>query len=154
MLENFSDEDLLKLKSIYDDEHMGNINRMSGLAIHNFDIKFSYHLVRLLLEAEQIANEHTLDIERNREVLKTIRNGEWTLEQLIKWFDAKVIQIEECYAKSTLRNTPDEEAIKNVLIECLEMTYGDISSFSKIENEESDNKLLSDLKQLIFKYEK
>lgn len=153
MLENFSNEDLLKLKSIYDDEHMGNINRMSGLAIHNLDVKFSYHLVRLLLEAEQIANEHTLDIERNREVLKTIRNGEWTLDQLTKWFDSKVIQIEDYYAKSTLRNTPDEDAIKKVLIECLEMTYGDISSLAKIENVRSDSKILDDLKSLISKYE-
>lgn len=112
MLKNVSDQDLIELEKLYETGNLGNMSRLSGLVYNSYDVKFSYHLVRLLLEAEQIANEHTLDIERNREVLKTIRNGEWTLDQLTKWFDSKVIQIEDYYAKSTLRNTPDEDAIK------------------------------------------
>lgn len=142
-----------QLAKIKNKSNSSNPKRAELIEKYGYDVKFSYHLVRLLLEAEQIANEHTLDIERNREVLKTIRNGEWTLDQLIKWFDAKVIQIEDYYAKSTLRNTPDEEAIKKVLIECLEMTYGDISSLAKIENVRNDSALLADLKSLISKYE-
>lgn len=151
MLKDFSNEDLIKLKNIYDDEHMGNINRMSGLAIHNLDTKFSYHLLRLLLEAEQIATEHTLDIEKNREILKTVRNGEWTFEQIQNWFDSKIIQLEEQYTKSTLRDKPDEDIIKKILIECLEMTYGSIDNLIKVEKQ-SNTELLNDLKKLVKQY--
>ena len=40
-----------------------------------FDVKFAYHTVRLLNEAEQLLLEGDLDLQRNREQLKSIRRG-------------------------------------------------------------------------------
>lgn len=131
-----------------------NPKRKELIEKYGYDTKFSYHLLRLLLEAEQIAIEHTLDIEKNREILKTVRNGEWTLDQLQKWFDSKVIFLEEEYSKSTLRYAPDESVIKKILMECLEMTYGNIDNLLKVSNHsETEKNLISDLKKLVSKYE-
>lgn len=129
-----------------------NPKRKDSIEKFGFDVKFSYHLCRLLLEAEQIANEHTLDIQRNRELLKSIRRGEWTFDFLQEWYDKKLIQLEECFSRSTLRNVPDEQAIKQILIECLEMSYGSIDGLIKVEKETKNESILKDLKELVKKY--
>lgn len=93
---------------------------------HGYDLKFAYHVVRLLNEVEQILTEHDLDLERNREQLKSIRRGEWTLEQIIQYFEDKEKQLESLYTESKLQHSPDEHKIKNLLLECLEMHYGSL----------------------------
>lgn len=102
-----------QFSKIKNKRNSSNPKRKESIEKYSYDVKFSYHLVRLLLEAEQIANEHTLDIQRNRELLKSIRRGEWTLEFLQEWYDKKLIQLEECFSRSTLRNTPNEKATKH-----------------------------------------
>lgn len=94
---------------------------------YSYDLKFAYHVVRLLLEAEMILAEQDLDLERHREQLKAIRRGEWTEEQLREWAGKKEKDLESLYASSTLRHKPDEPAIKALLLKCLEMHYGDLS---------------------------
>ncbi|MEM1178203.1 MAG: nucleotidyltransferase domain-containing protein [Acidobacteriota bacterium] len=93
---------------------------------YGYDVKFGYHIVRLLGEVEQILTEHDLDLERNREQLKAIRRGEWSLERLEGWFADKERQLEDAAARSRLPDVPDEEAIKTLLLQCLEMHYGSL----------------------------
>ena len=100
--------------------------RMDAIAKHGYDVKFAYHIVRLLNEVEQILVEQDLDIQRNREQLKSIRRGDWTLEQIEKYFEEKELELEKLYISSTLRHSPDEEGIKELLMECLEMHYGSL----------------------------
>jgi len=71
--------------------------------------------------------EGTLDITRNREQLKSIRRGEWTIEQIEKYFVDKEKALEQVYASSKLQHSPDEEKIKALLLDCLEQHYGSIS---------------------------
>ena len=97
-----------------------------------FDVKFAYHIVRLLNEVEEILIEGDLDLERNREQLKSIRRGEWKQEQIIDYFETKEKSLEELYAKSTLPHSPNEERIKTILLECLEMHYGSLDEAIKI----------------------
>ena len=68
---------------------------------HGFDVKFAYHVVRLLLEVEQILVAKDIDLERDREQLKAIRRGEWTLPQLDEWAQTKEKQLEALYHEST-----------------------------------------------------
>ena len=100
-----------------------------------YDVKFAYHVVRLLLQAEMIMAEGDLDLERHREQLKSIRRGEWSLEQLEEWQQTKEKQLEELYSKSSLPFGPDEPAIKRLLVDCLEHHYGDLSKAVVIEGE-------------------
>lgn len=93
---------------------------------HGYDTKNSYHVVRLLNEIEMILIEHDLDLQRNNEQLKSIRRGEWTYEQVKEYFQKKESDLETLYTKSKLQWGPDEQAIKKLLIECLEEHYGNL----------------------------
>ena len=115
-----------------------------------YDLKFAYHIVRLLDEVEQIMVEHDLDLERNREQLKSIRRGEWTLEQIEGHFEAKERALENTYAASTLPHGPDEAAIKAVLMNCLEMHFGSIAD--AVRREPSVERLIRDVQDVLARH--
>ncbi len=69
-----------------------------------------------------------IDLERDREQLKAIRRGEWTLEQLETWAQDKEKQLEAVYHSSEVPYGPDEPLIRTHLVHCLEMHSGDLSS--------------------------
>lgn len=99
---------------------------------YGYDLKFAYHVVRLLNEVEQILTEGDLDLERNREQLKSIRRGDWSKEQIVEYFQNKEKELESLYTKSSLPHSPDEEKIKRILLECLEIHYGSIDDAIKL----------------------
>jgi uncharacterized protein len=98
--------------------------RAGLVAEHGFDTKFAYHVVRLILEVEQIMVEGDIDLQRNHEQLKAIRRGDWTEEYLRNWFSAKQAELEKVYSESKLPATPDEDRIRSLLLNCLEDHYG------------------------------
>ena len=67
-----------------------------------YDVKFAYHIVRLLNEVEQIMLECDLDLQRSAEQLKAIRRGEWSYERLEQYFVDKEKQLETLYLDCTL----------------------------------------------------
>lgn len=91
------------------------------------DTKYLYHIARLLLQVEQIMAEGDLDLQRHREQLKSIRRGEWTIQQVKDWAATKEKQLEQLYHDSKLRHTPDEPAIRQLLLDCLETHYGSLA---------------------------
>ncbi len=93
---------------------------------HGYDVKFAYHVVRLMVEVEMILMEHDIDLQRNNEQLKAIRRGEWTEERLRTWCAEKESHLERAYAESTLRATPDEPRIRALLLNCVEDHYGSL----------------------------
>jgi uncharacterized protein len=93
---------------------------------YGLDVKFAYHVVRLLNEAEQILLEGDLDLQRNREQLKSIRRGEWTEAQVLAYFEQKRVELEAARARSRLPAQPDMDAIRGLLLRCLEMHYGSL----------------------------
>lgn len=95
---------------------------------HGYDVKFGYHVVRLISEVEQILMEGDVDLQRDNERLKAIRRGEWSLERLRGWFAEKESQLERVYHESTLRAAPDEGRIKDLLLRCLEEHYGSLEA--------------------------
>ena len=58
--------------------------RLGTVRRFGYDVKFGYHVVRLLNQVEQILTESDMDIEQNREQLKAIRRGDWLAEFLQK----------------------------------------------------------------------
>lgn len=97
--------------------------RKELIARYGYDVKFAYHTVRLLNEVEQIMMEGDLDLQRNAEQLKSIRRGEWSLDQVKEYFNRKERDLETLYTTSPLRHSPDEAAIKSLLVRCLETHY-------------------------------
>ena len=93
---------------------------------YGLDVKFAYHVVRLLGEAEQILLEGDLDLQRNREQLKSIRRGEWTQQQILDYFEKKRVDLEGIRARSALPPGPNMPALRDLLLKCLEMHYGSL----------------------------
>lgn len=92
-----------------------------------YDVKFAYHVVRLLNEVEQILIESDLDLTRNKEQLKSIRRGEWSQQAVESYFSDKERHLEKVYLESSLPVKPNKQAIKNLLFECLEQHYGSLT---------------------------
>lgn len=92
-----------------------------------YDVKFSYHVVRLAEECHQILEEGDLDLERSKEILKAVRRGEWTLEELIDWFKRKEELLDKLYSESKLQHSPDMGVLRQLLYNCLEAKYGSLS---------------------------
>lgn len=128
-----------------------NPKRAASIQEHGYDLKFAYHIVRLLNEVEQILVEGDLDLQRNREQLKEIRRGEWTLDQVESYFESKEKILESTYAASALPHKPDEPALKKLLLECLETHYGDLSS--AVKRDVNVDGLIRDMRALLDRYD-
>lgn len=152
MISNLSNEELIYFYKLTKEiSKEGNITkRKEGIEKYGLDCKYAYHLVRLLNEVEQILTEHDLDLERNREQLKSIRRGEWTVEQIEDYFNKKEKELETLYTKSDLRHSPDEGKIKQVLINCLEMYFGDLSK--AISKPMKVDDLVNDIQEVLNRY--
>jgi len=103
--------------------------RKEQLDESGIDRKYLYHLVRLVNECEQILIEGDLDLDRNREQLKAIRRGEQFtgITDIYEWFNNKEAELETLYNNCTiLPYKPDENKIKELLLNCLEMHFGSI----------------------------
>lgn len=91
---------------------------------YGYDVKYAYHLVRLLDEAEQILKTGDIDITRDKERLREIRNGGWTENQVLEFFKSKSSELDRTYEESSVQEEPREAQIYNLLCECLEEAYG------------------------------
>lgn len=111
-----------------------------------YDVKFAYHVVRLLDEVEQILTLGDMDLTRDAERLKAIRRGEWTAEQVKEFFIRREKELETVYATSTLPHGPDEARIKSLLLQCLEMHYGTVQDAVTVPGQE--RLLLAEIKAL------
>ena len=101
--------------------------RLEMVRAHGFDTKFAYHIVRLCLECEQILATGDLVLDRDGELYKAIRNGEWSMERIVEWFEDMEPRLEKIKAESSLPHSPDWDALNQLLKECLELHYGSLS---------------------------
>ena len=120
--------------------------RSELIAQFGFDVKFAYHVVRLVGEVEQILTEQDIDLQRNNEQLKAIRRGEWTIEQIKNYFTEKEQALESLYHSSPLPYKPDEPRIKTLLLQCLEMYYGSLEK--AVATQGNERELLRQIKIL------
>jgi predicted nucleotidyltransferase len=139
-----------QMSKIRNKTNSSNPKRAEDIEKNGMDTKFAYHVVRLALECEQILATPELDIQRDREILKSIRRGEWTFDRLEQWFTDKEKTLEDLYVKSDLRSCPDEDAIKKLLLQAMEMHYGSLQAV--IKQDVTVEMLLNDLSAVIQRY--
>lgn len=101
--------------------------RLALFKKYGFDTKYAMNLVRLCLECEQILLTEDLDLRRDKEHLKAIRNGEVSKADIEFWFREKEKYLNGLYHTSKLRHSPDKAAIKDLLLKCLEHHYGSLA---------------------------
>lgn len=124
--------------------------RHESVEKYGWDVKFGYHVVRLMNEVEQILTEGDIDLERSREQLKAIRRGEWTLEQVERYFTEREMLLEKTYTDSKLRHGPDVTALKKLLLECLEQHFGTLENC--VTNVDPATQTLREIEDLINAY--
>jgi predicted nucleotidyltransferase len=117
---------------------------------YGYDTKYAGHLVRLLLEVEEILLEGDLTLNRNREQLKAIREGQWTEEQVLDFFQAKEKSLESFYTGSKLPYSPREEEIKQLLVNCLEEHFGSLEGLAM--KKQDSNKLKEEILAVLERY--
>lgn len=102
---------------------------------YGYDTKYAMHLFRLCLQCEDVLVTGDLDLQKHKEQLKAVRRGQYSEEEVREWFVSKEKQLEELYKNCTiLPYSPDEDVIKKLLLECLEMHYGSLSDCIKLTN--------------------
>ena len=106
------------------------ITRNNGKIAIQGNCKYASHLYRLANECEQILRTGNLDLRQSQSQMLLIRGGKVPLTELEKWFNEKKIELKQLYETSTLQHSPDQQKIKNILIQCLEMKFGDLKQFT------------------------
>lgn len=149
MLKHLTDEQLLQYKTLFE-KGLNKSVRFENRKRYGFDPKFLYHVVRLLDEAQQILETGDIDLQRNREQLKSIRRGEVSEKEIRKWASDKEKYLEKLYEQSTLRWGPDEENIKKLLLNCLEEFYGSLDQCVITPSRELND--LKRIKEIVNKY--
>jgi predicted nucleotidyltransferase len=115
-----------QVKKLMDKTPDADSKRYDLVQKHGYDTKFAYHIVRLLEECEQLLRDGDMDLKKNREMLKSIRRGDWKLEQIYEYFEKKRIALEDVRINSPLPPKQDWNFIRQLLVQCLEIQYGDI----------------------------
>ena len=117
---------------------------------HGFDVKYAYHIVRLINEVEQILAEGDLDLQRNNEQLKAIRRGDWTEKQIRDYFTQKEKSLESLYNESKLQYEPDKAKIKQLLMHCLEEHFGSLDKC--VVNQDASTEALREIKAILSRH--
>lgn len=115
-----------QLKKMNDKNPIG--GRREIVDKYGYDVKFAYHLIRLYDEAEQIMLNGDIDLQRAREVMKAIRRGEWTAEEVRQWVVEKDKVLEGVYATCKLPEKPPVEPLRQLLLNCLEAHFGSLEN--------------------------
>lgn len=99
---------------------------------YGFDVKDASHVVRLMCEVEDFLLKGDADISANASVIRAVRNGEWSLEDVTSFFEKQLAFLEGKLeaGESVLPKYPDEDKIKVLLVNCLEESYGSLSKYS------------------------
>lgn len=124
-IEHLTDQQLREYHLLYS-TGVNKSTRFETCKLHQYDLKFAYHLIRLFDECEQILMEGDLDLMRAREVMKAIRRGEWTETEIRKWVTEKERALEAAFTNCKLPDKPPEEPLRQLLLQCLEEHYGTI----------------------------
>lgn len=98
--------------------------RFESYKKYGYNVKFAYHVVRLIDEVEQLLTLGDMDLMRAKEQMKSVRRGEWTIDEIESYFTQKERDLEKCYQESKLPYSPDEAKIKQLLLDCLEQHFG------------------------------
>jgi len=122
-------------------------NRVLNIKKFGWDVKFGYHVVRLIDEVKQILAEGDIDLTRNKAQMKAVRAGEMSLEEVKSWFRDQEKNLEKLYAESNIiPYVPRTAEIKELLMNCLEERFGAISKV--ITREDINASVYSDIKSM------
>ena len=86
------------------------------------DVKFAYHVLRLLIETIQLVNTGEIKYPftgRDYDLIMSIRNGEMNYDQIMKVYEEHEKIIESIKHKNVLREKPDFNFVNDWLVETI-----------------------------------
>jgi predicted nucleotidyltransferase len=107
-------------------ENPGQGDRSDLVEKYGWDVKFGYHCVRLVTQCEQVLKNCDLDLRKYNDMFKSIRNGEWSKDDIQKWFNDKESHIDELERQSDLPNKVDHSKVKGLLVDCLRSFFDNL----------------------------
>ncbi len=92
---------------------------------HGFDVKFSYHLIRLLYEALDIFTIGELVYPcPHKEYLKKIRQGEVSMDEIFSEAERIEKLVDESYVRSNIQHSADRKSIEKLQMNLFERAWG------------------------------
>jgi predicted nucleotidyltransferase len=113
-----------KRLTMLDKSSTENKQRLDLIERYGYDTKKAQHLVRLLRTAIEILIEGTIHVFRpDRLLLKDIKNGKYSLKEIIGMEKDLRNKLENAYLKSELPNKVDYNKINRILIDLMKGYY-------------------------------
>lgn len=85
-----------------------------------YDAKHASHLVRLLLSVEEILTTGTLSVRHPQaDLLRSVRQGAWTYEELIEWSEEQEAKIHTLAAQKPLPHSPNRKELDAFVTELI-----------------------------------
>jgi len=129
----------------WETEHKNdNSNRLPLYEKHGYDVKMSYHSLRLLDLIHQLLTEGDLDLTRNKEECKAMRAGEWgSYTKFEEFFERRLKELDSVFVNSkAVPERPQRELVQKLLANCIEQWYGSESNMQKQDTEYVSVKML------------
>lgn len=136
-----------QLKKMNSPSETKNPKRLASVQAYGYDVKYAYHLVRLLLECIDLLSSGDIHWEKNAPELKEIRAGRYTKEEVVQRSEDLMKQCEVEAARTQLPNRIRENDIKTLLIDCLEHHYGSLKGI--VSDPTEDRILLDQIRDLL-----
>lgn len=92
-----------------------------------YDTKSAVHAIRLLDEVEQILSVGDLDIQKNKDFLRCIREGAYSYKFILQEFKESKERCEYLLKTTKLPDEPNEDLIKQIALLCVNRYRGCIS---------------------------
>lgn len=116
-----------------------------------YDPKSLYHCARLIDQCEQILSTGTLELGRNKEYLKSIRREEISFEEVQSKFKEKESYLTKLYETSdVVPLLPQKAKIKDLLFQCIEMHYGDLTQI--VPKEDAYRRAFEEISSVVSKH--
>lgn len=70
-------------------------------------------------------------MEKNSDILKSVRNGMYSLDEAKVWFKEKELHLQKLYVDSKIPYQPDWNYLRTLLLQCFEMRYGNLNEVNR-----------------------
>lgn len=113
-----------------------NPRRQIYLDKFGMDVKMCAHVLRLTDQMHQILTDNDIDLQRIREEIILMRNGEWgDFNKFEAYINNKLLKLEDLAMKVPLPSQPRTSELHQILQNCIEEFYGSIDNSLKTGTE-------------------
>lgn len=126
-------------------------NRSGLVAQFGYDTKDAGHVIRCMLALKQIFSSGNYCLDKYADIINGIRAGKLSYEEVMKFYTVLYDEVQELKDICMLPDKCDELAIKDVLIRCMELHYGNLKNV--IRTPTHSEQALREIQHILNKYQ-